>query len=66
MSYLLANTIINNLGKGLILNGMKPRQMIMVYAETRAEWMILAQVSSTRLWVFRTVSLGLEPRIVQS
>ena len=36
-------TRITNLGSGLLALGQKPRSNTLIYAETRAEWMIAAQ-----------------------
>lgn len=36
-------TRMTQLGSGLLANGQKPRKNILIFAETRAEWMIAAQ-----------------------
>ena len=36
-------TRVTNLGSGLLALGQKPRKNILIFAETRSEWMIAAQ-----------------------
>ena len=36
-------TRVTNLGSGLLALGQKPKKNILIFAETRAEWMIAAQ-----------------------
>lgn len=41
-TYEEVNTLAVNFGRGLRALGHKPRQNIVIFAETRAEWMIAA------------------------
>uniref|UniRef100_A0ABI7XDV6 long-chain-fatty-acid--CoA ligase n=1 Tax=Felis catus TaxID=9685 RepID=A0ABI7XDV6_FELCA len=43
MSYLEVNRRVNNFGSGLTALGLKPKNTIAIFCETRAEWMIAAQ-----------------------
>uniref|UniRef100_A0A8C0SHT9 long-chain-fatty-acid--CoA ligase n=1 Tax=Canis lupus familiaris TaxID=9615 RepID=A0A8C0SHT9_CANLF len=43
MSYLEVNCRVNNFGSGLTALGLKPKNTIAIFCETRAEWMIAAQ-----------------------
>ncbi|XP_058297324.1 long-chain-fatty-acid--CoA ligase 4 [Hylobates moloch] len=43
MNYLEVNRRVNNFGSGLTALGLKPKNTIAIFCETRAEWMIAAQ-----------------------
>ncbi|ELK08255.1 Long-chain-fatty-acid--CoA ligase 4 [Pteropus alecto] len=43
MSYLEVNLRVNNFGSGLTALGLKPKNTIAIFCETRAEWLIAAQ-----------------------
>ncbi|XP_012666830.1 long-chain-fatty-acid--CoA ligase 4 isoform X1 [Otolemur garnettii] len=43
MNYLEVNRRVNNFGGGLTALGLKPKNTIAIFCETRAEWMIAAQ-----------------------
>lgn len=43
MNYLEVNCRVNNFGSGLTALGLKPKNTIAIFCETRAEWMIAAQ-----------------------
>lgn len=36
---------VHNLGRGLLKLGQKPRDRVLIFSETRAEWMLVAQMS---------------------
>ena len=39
------NRRVDSLGQGLLALGLQPRQYILLFAETRAEWMIAVQTA---------------------
>ena len=43
MSYEEADSLAENFGRGLRVLGVKPRENVCMFADTRAEWMISAQ-----------------------
>lgn len=43
MNYLEVNLRVNNFGSGLTALGLKPKNTIAIFCETRAEWLIAAQ-----------------------
>ena len=49
MSYDEADSLADNFGRGLRVLGLKPEDNICLFADTKAEWMISAQVSGARL-----------------
>ena len=46
MSYEEADIIATNVGKGLRVLGQEPNKPLCIFADTRSEWMLSAQVSS--------------------
>ena len=46
MSYEEADTLADSLGRGLRVLGLSPGDNVCLFADTRAEWMISAQVCS--------------------
>ena len=46
MSYEEADTLADSLGRGLRVLGLSPGDNVCLFADTRAEWMISAQVGS--------------------
>ena len=46
MSYDEADSLADNFGRGLRVLGLRPEDNICLFADTKAEWMISAQVSA--------------------
>lgn len=51
---------VNHIGKGLLLNGVKPKDKVMIYAETSIDWFICAQsilrIGSTVATLYSTLN----------
>ena len=60
MSYDEADSLADNFGRGLRVLSLKPEDNICLFADTRAEWMISAQVSDAeRIFLKRILCIYL-------
>ena len=46
MSYEEADNLASNVGRGLRVLGQEPNKPLCIFADTRAEWMVSAQVTN--------------------